>query len=109
LNQLDSRFVDGEDRRIWVEDLFGSHFGDANLDGLVDQVDYAIWDTNKFTFGTTWGTADFNGDGATDVSDFNLWNANRSSLQNAMSVPEPAGFAWLLCALGFTLRYRRRD
>ena len=88
LNQSDSRFVDMEDRRIWVEDLFGTKIGDANLDGSVDDVDFALWNANKFTFGTSWETGDFNGDGTTDVADFHLWNENRTVAVNA--VPEPA-------------------
>ena len=110
LNQSDSRFVDGEDRRIWVEDLFDTEFGDANLDGLVDETDFAIWDANKFTAGTTWGTGDFNGDGLTDVSDFNLWNANRGSDANAIAVPEPSTFVLYLSAFGLMIaRGRRRS
>ena len=107
LNQAESRLVDEEDRRIWIEDLFGTNYGDANLDGTVDEADYDIWNANKFTFGTTWATADFNGDGATDVSDFNLWSANRSTAAIATSVPEPASCAMLLLAVGLAGSRRR--
>ncbi len=42
--------------------------GDANLSGGTDVVDFNIWNTNKFTNGTDWGSGDFNGDGTTSPS-----------------------------------------
>ena len=57
--------------------LAGSLPGDADFNGLVDVLDFNLWNANKFTTGTGWSTADFNCDGNTDVLDFNIWNANR--------------------------------
>ena len=37
-----SRFVNEEDRRIWIEDLAGTNFGDANLDGIVNASDLNV-------------------------------------------------------------------
>ena len=51
--------------------------GDANLDGVVDAVDYSAWSENRFLAGRGWSEGDFNGDGTVDGSDFNLWNAHR--------------------------------
>ncbi len=98
LNQAMSRDVDGEDRRIWIEDLAGTKFGDANLDGSVDEIDFAAWEANRFRFDATWATGDFNGDGTTDGVDFNLWAANRTATAGA-SVPEPSiSMLWVLGA-----------
>ncbi len=82
--------------------------GDANGDGAVDVSDFNIWNTNKFTSGTDWSTADFNGDGLTDVSDFNIWTANKfTSVGPFRPVPEPG--SWTLLAgllLGIAFRCR---
>ena len=51
--------------------------GDADLNGQIDAVDWALWDQSKFTRETSWQQGDFNGDGSTDGSDFNIWSAHR--------------------------------
>ncbi len=52
--------------------------GDANLDGVVDQSDFAIWNANRFTASSSYCSGDFNADGFIDTSDFDLWNRNRT-------------------------------
>ena len=70
--------------------------GDANGDRVVDELDFVVWDTHKFTFGTDWITGDFNADGRTDVRDLNLWNINRGmSVAQLATVPEPGGVVLL--------------
>ncbi|MCA9263741.1 MAG: hypothetical protein KDA60_07815 [Planctomycetales bacterium] len=71
--------VDSLDVNTLVETIIGTRFGDANLDGIVDAVDFALWDANRFQVDNTthWSTGDFNGDGMTDGSDFNLWNQHK--------------------------------
>ncbi len=64
------------------------HPGDANLDDVTDVRDFMIWNTNKFTSGTTWEQGDFNGDAVTDVRDFMIWNANKFTSTPA-PVPVP--------------------
>ncbi len=51
--------------------------GDANGDGVVDIIDFKIWDICKFTRGTDWTLGDFNNDNVTDVRDFMIWNAHK--------------------------------
>ncbi|MCA9185546.1 MAG: DUF6174 domain-containing protein [Pirellulaceae bacterium] len=69
--------------------------GDANLDRVVDDTDFEIWNGNKFSAGTNWRHGDFTGDGVTDVLDFNVWNAHRvSQSSQTASVPEPTS-CWL--------------
>jgi glucose/arabinose dehydrogenase len=61
--------------------------GDANLDGVVDGLDYIAWNENKFTSGTGWCGGDFNADGLADGLDFILWNANK--FQSSFFVADP--------------------
>lgn len=59
--------------------------GDADLDGIVDEVDFQIWEAFAFTGpANIWAQGDFNNDGVTDGSDFNIWNQNRSMSINAV-------------------------
>jgi len=69
--------VDRQDVDFLVREILGTEYGDANLDGSVDGIDFGIWDSHKFQSGTGWVLADFNGDGSTDGTDFNLWNQFR--------------------------------
>jgi hypothetical protein len=51
--------------------------GDANLDTVVDGVDFGIWNAHKFTVGASWCRGDFNADGFIDGGDFGIWNAHK--------------------------------
>ncbi len=77
--------VDFDDLEVWVLDLKGTLFGDANLDFNVDVSDFNRWNSNKFTADTLWTGGDFNADGVNDVSDFNLWNVNKFNTANTPS------------------------
>ncbi len=72
--------VDMSDSALLLADVFGTFYGDANLDGVVDQADREVWQDHNFQMATGWATGDFNGDGLTDVSDFNIWNAHRARI-----------------------------
>jgi hypothetical protein len=76
----------------------GALLGDANLDGLVDGVDFGIWNATKFTAGRSWATGDFNGDGQSDQLDFGIWNDHKFT-SVTMFIPEP-GVAIVLFCLG---------
>jgi hypothetical protein len=75
LNQ--DRQVSYGDLMVWIVDLFQSQPGDANLDGAVDAVDFAIWSEHRFQSETGWSRGDFNADGNTDASDLSIWNNQR--------------------------------
>lgn len=69
--------VDIDDAAVWVEQLAGTAFGDANLDGDVDVFqfdgggDAQILTSNLgATAGAGWANGDFNGDGDVDVFQF---------------------------------------
>ena len=68
--------VDYGDLEVWVLQLKGTLFGDANLDGVVDAIDFTIWNENRFS-GGGWCQGDFNADGIVDAIDFTTWNSNR--------------------------------
>ncbi len=75
-NVLDGNADDGDDNYRTAQSI--GLTGDANLDGAVDGLDFAVWIAHRFTGDNNrWEQADFNGDGVTDGTDFNIWYANR--------------------------------
>ncbi|MCA9263882.1 MAG: hypothetical protein KDA60_08520, partial [Planctomycetales bacterium] len=126
LDLTDDGIVSADDIREWLSNAAVKnglaspyHFGDANLDGVVNDVDFQVWNANRFGAFGLWSHADFNGDGATDVSDFNLWLKHRGMGSSSQSVPEPFGAhvaLWFAVAairrrmgLGCAKRARSRD
>lgn len=88
-----------------------SRVGDANLDGLVDGLDFIQWNVHKFTSVAAWCSGDFNADGLVDGLDFVLWNANKfTSADGPFAVPEPVScpfvFAILLVVTADAFRCR---
>ena len=89
------------------------HAGDANFDGLVDDLDYVAW-ADRLGKPGNWSQGDFNHDGYVDGLDYVLWadrfGTGAAAYPNLALVPEPAGFR--LLALGLLLsawaRVRRR-
>jgi len=49
-------------------------FGDANLDGVCDTLDYDIFADHWFNGGSTWREGDFNFNGEVDPGDFSLFS-----------------------------------
>lgn len=103
--------VDQEDRRMWVEEIAGTHFGDANLDGEVNFSDFLTFAIN---FGKHGGWADGNFDGVRGVEFLDFLTLDhffgRSGSPTTTAVPEPDTF--LLALLGLTylgLRRHRRS
>ena len=79
-----------------VLERIGTTFGDADVNGVVDALDFGVWQANRFSVASTWSTADFNRDGVTDTSDFNLWNEHRFRIAESnhevrrARLPQPA-------------------
>jgi plastocyanin len=101
-----------------IGDLGVANYGDANLDGHVDLLDFNVLATNFGAQGGGWSAGDFNEDGNIDLLDFNLLASHfGQDLQpapngltpelNGVSVPEPAA-AMLFTSLGMLSRARRR-
>lgn len=96
-----------EDRRRWIEDLVGSHFGDANLDGSFDSGDFVtvfqggLYETSA---AAGWEAGDFSGDALFDSSDLTLalsLGAYEEGGAAAHAIPEPTNaalyFVILIC------------
>lgn len=69
--------VDGNDMDHLVRNILGTEYGDANLDQVVNSLDFAEWAHRRFQFDTGWAAGDFNYDGLTDGRDFVIWNAHK--------------------------------
>src|SRR5206468_5309405 len=102
-----------------------TYFGDANLDGKVDTLDFNSLASNFGGSGKVWSQADFNYDGKVDTLDFNQLASNfgksnpqadataasaAASSSIGSLVPEPSSGVALLAlgALSFH-RTRRRN
>ena len=82
---------------------------DANLDGVVDGVDFDAWNGHRFSTSSDWSQGDWNLDGIADVSDFNLWQLEKSALILVSAVPEPGGVGVSLIGLITLILANRRD
>ena len=60
------------DAKVFIEDIVGTHFGDANLDGSVNALDMNVIGQNWLDSVDSWNGGDLNGDGVVDTADLNL-------------------------------------
>ena len=83
--------------------------GDANLDGVVDGLDYNVWSLHYEQQELVWTQGDWDGDGVADGLDYNLWsiNYNPGGGQGA-AVPEPVVLLPLTFGAAALLRRRNR-
>jgi hypothetical protein len=65
---------------------------DANLDGVVDGVDFITWNSHRFTDDDAFCNGDLNADGFVDGSDFTIWNEFKFQSSDSMQTPLQAGF-----------------
>src|SRR5206468_12596212 len=92
-----------------------TYFGDANLDGKVDTLDFNSLASNFGGSGKVWSQADFNYDGKVDTLDFNQLASNFGQQGPdgggaGALVPEPSLCGVLgLSAIGLIARRRRRQ
>ena len=103
-----SATLDLTDRDIWVEQLAGTRFGDADLDGSVAFSDFLALSAG---FGQSggWGEGDFDSDGTVDFEDFLVLSSNFGQTSAAIaSVPEPSALRILgLMGLAIVVGHRR--
>ena len=105
------RLVDASDRSVWVEDLKGTFFGDANLDGEFNSRDFVRAFQNgeyedDIEGNSTWASGDWNGDGDFDSSDFVIaFQAGGYEMgprPAALAIPEPNSLTLLISGvIGF--------
>jgi hypothetical protein len=107
--------VEAEDRRVWVEDLRRTYFGDSNLDLEFDSGDFvAVFQAGQYedleAENSTWATGDWNGDCEFDSGDFVLafQSGGYENGPRLAVVPEPVQTIPLLGILLFGIRRRRR-
>ena len=86
--------------------------GDANLDGVVNSLDFMSLANNFGQSGQYWNNGDFNGDGVVNALDFNVlashFGQTMSTPALGQLVPEPSVFAMLGIASAFVARRRPR-
>ena len=108
--------VDGDDRSTWVNELKGTYFGDANLDGEFNSGDlveiFRIGHYEDEVAGnSSWSTGDWNGDQEFDSGDFVLafsaGGYERGPRQEAAAVPEPNSPMLCVFAFGAMAIWRR--
>jgi fibronectin-binding autotransporter adhesin len=121
-----SSTADGSHGLGWVDDTINSvvtvaytYYGDANLDGKVDTLDFNSLAANFGGTNKVWSQADFNYDGKVDTLDFNNLAANFGKTVQFSGeapgggggagalVPEPGSAALLLLAGAAGTRRRR--
>ncbi|MCA9211870.1 MAG: PEP-CTERM sorting domain-containing protein [Planctomycetales bacterium] len=104
----DDRILDVEDAKVWIHDIFGSYFGDSNLDGefnssdLVSVFEYAEYEDSVLG-NSTWVTGDWNLDGEFGSSDLVLAfqdGGYERGPRDGTTVPEPATPLIVLLATG---------
>ncbi len=105
--------VDDADVVVLVENVLGSTFGDANLDGRVDLEDFSLL---KQSFGSSagWNGGDFNGDQIVNLADFTTLKDQFGTVgapsPAGAAVPEPSTILLALLALfGWSLHGLRRQ
>jgi lysophospholipase L1-like esterase len=76
--------------------VLDQHRGDANLDGVVDGLDYVAW-SDRFGQPGNWSQGDFNHDGFVDGLDYTAWADHFApgipAVPKLVPVPESAGIA----------------
>jgi hypothetical protein len=109
--------LDQGDRRVWVEDLKRTYFGDTNLDGQFNSADVvAVFAIGKYENGiprdTSWSGGDWNGDADFDSSDlvlaFSSGGYEAGTRAAVSSVPEPNSWLQLLVIASIVASRRTR-
>ena len=101
--------VNSGDTDKLIRQILGREYGDANLDGRVDGLDYVEWSLHYQMTGLGWEEGDFNGDTIADGLDYNVWSMYYQGAEAAgVPVPEPAALV-LLPAGALALLVRRRQ
>ena len=89
--------------------------GDANLDGIVNSLDFTVLAAHFSGSGQNWLAGDFNGDGVVNALDFNAIATNYGKLTPPAPslespVPEPGALLLFTASLGWSCsRRRQRD
>ena len=101
-SSTDARFdVDGDglltphDLDYWVY-FSGHHWGDTDLNGIVDFIDFLVVSDGFGEPVSTWSEGDFNANGRVDFADFLRLSGNfEAPVGDMETVPEPRTGTWL--------------
>ena len=113
-----NQLVDQEDRRIWVDEIKRTYFGDSNLDGEFGSSDLvSVFTAGQYEDGvssnSSWASGDWNGDSEFDSGDFvTAFSAGGFEIGprgNVAAVPEPASLCILIAGVGGFLSRRRQS
>ncbi len=100
--------VNQQDRRIWVEDVFGTLFGDADLNKEVAFADFLALSSNFGLVGG-WTKGDFDGSGTVQFPAVLLLSSNfGKSATVTAAVPEPGAGLMLIVGLACFVDCARR-
>jgi hypothetical protein len=112
--------VDQEDRRVWVEDLMNTYFGDSNLDGEFNTRDLVnVFISSEYEDAeignSSWRTGDWDGDGDFGTSDlvtaFVSNGFEKGPRAATAIIPEPSSLHMLMMSLSvfaFVQGFRKR-
>ena len=107
--------VNPDDLAVWVKEIKGTWFGDANLDGEFNTSDLiGVFQAGKFETleSATWGEGDWNADGRFGTGDliaaFQDGGFELEPVQQVAAVPEPNPLILLLIGSLFTLVRKQR-
>lgn len=92
--------VDAGDLDVLIEDVLGTAYGDANLDGAVDLLDLSAL-ASGFGGEGGWAEGDFDGSGLVDLLDLSVLATH---FGEGTSVPEPGVGMVVVCGLGLVRR-----
>jgi len=100
--------VDLGDAAFLVTDIFGTAFGDFNLDGKVNATDLGILATNFGLSGLGWDSGDANGDNIINATDLGMLATNFGFEAPSHSQAQPEPTTLLVLGLGGSVLLRRR-
>ena len=110
--------VNAEDRRVWIEDLKNTYFGDSNLDGEFGTADLvAVFQAAEYEDGidgnSTWAEGDWDGDGDFGTRDLVFafqFGRFEQGPREPQIVPEPSNTVMFLSlTLTVVMRAHRRS
>jgi hypothetical protein len=109
--------VNQEDRRVWVDELRKTYFGDSDLNGEFNSRDLVfVFQAGQYEDGaagnSNWATGDWNGSGDFESGDFVMafqaGGYEKGPRAAVAAVPEPSSLGTILIAIGALASFRGR-